>query len=87
MARAKKTQGSTRLFTEAEIYEAVCWAVGDDGFCAEEVLRIINSERNNYGIMNNEEYAKNRKDFAQVKVSDNDKCFGFYKRPTKVEVI
>ena len=24
--------------------------------------------------------------FAQVQVSDNDKCFGFYKRPTKVEV-
>ena len=24
---------------------------------------------------------------AQVKVSNNDKCFGFYKRPTKVEVI
>ena len=24
---------------------------------------------------------------AQVKVSDNDKSFGFYKRPTKVEVI
>jgi hypothetical protein len=24
---------------------------------------------------------------AQVKVSDNDKCFGFYKRPTKIEVI
>ena len=25
--------------------------------------------------------------FAQVKISDNDKSFGFYKRPTKVEVI
>ena len=29
----------------------------------------------------------NIKFIAQVKVSDNDKCFGFYKRPTKVEVI
>jgi len=55
-----------RLFTEAEIFEAVCWAVGDDGFKAEETLRIINSDRKEYGILKNEDYAKNRKGFATL---------------------
>ena len=55
-----------RLFTEAEIFEAVCWAVGDDGLRAEQTLRIINSERKKYGILKNEDYAKDRKDFAKL---------------------
>ena len=55
-----------RLFTEAEIFEAVCWAIGDDGFKAEETLRIINSDRKKYGILKNEDYAKDRKDFATL---------------------
>ena len=55
-----------RLFTEAEIFEAVCWAVGDDGFKAEETLSIINHDRDKYGILKNEDYAKNRKDFAEL---------------------
>lgn len=55
-----------RLFTEAEIFEAVCWAVGDDGFKAEETLKIINYDRDKYGVLNNEDYAKNRKDFEEL---------------------
>ena len=55
-----------RLFTEAEIFEAVCWAFGDDGFRAEETLRIIHSDREQYGILQNEEYAKTRNDFAEL---------------------
>jgi len=55
-----------RLFTEAEIFEAVCWAVGDDGLRAEQTIKIINSERQKYGILKNEDYAKDRKDFATL---------------------
>ena len=55
-----------RLFTEAEIFEAVCWAVGDDGLRAEQTIKIINSERQKYGILKNEDYAKDREDFAEL---------------------
>ena len=55
-----------RLFTEAEIYEAVCISAGDDGFRAQETLSIINSDRSEYGILSNETYAKERKDFAKT---------------------
>ncbi len=55
-----------RLFTEAEIFEAVCWAIGDDGFKAKETLRIINRDRKAFGKLQNEKYAKDRKDFATL---------------------
>lgn len=55
-----------RLFTEAEIFEAVCIVVGDDGMRAEETMRILNTDREKYGILHNEEYAKGRLDFAKV---------------------
>ena len=55
-----------RLFTEAEIFEAVCWAIGDDGSKAEETIEIINFERKEHGILKNEDYAKDREDFAKL---------------------
>ena len=55
-----------RLFTEAEIFETVCLVIGDDGFRAKETIRLLNSDRKEYGILRNEEYAKDRKDFAKL---------------------
>ena len=57
---------ANRLFTEAEIFEAVCLSTGDDGFRAKETLSILYSDREKYGILKNEEYAKERKDFAEL---------------------
>lgn len=54
-------------YTEAEIMEAVCCAVGDDGFRGLEVLRILKSDRKEYGVLTNERYAQSRKDFRQYK--------------------
>ena len=47
--------------------EAVCCAVGDDGFRGLEVLRILKSDRKEYGVLTNERYAQSRKDFRQYK--------------------
>ena len=56
----------TRLYTEAEIFEAVCWAVGDDGNTATRTVKILNSNRKAYGKVDNNEYAKCRQDFNNV---------------------
>jgi len=56
----------TRIYTEAEIFEAVCWAVGDDGNKASQTIRLLNSNRKAYGKVNNDEYAKCRQDFNNV---------------------
>ena len=56
----------TRLYTEAEIFEAVCWAVGDDGNTATRTVKILNSNRKAYGKVENDEYAKCRQDFNNV---------------------
>ena len=54
-------------YTEAEIMEAVCCAVGDDGFRGLEVLRILKSDRKEYGILTNDEYSQSREDFKHYK--------------------
>jgi len=54
------------LYTEAEIYEAVCISTGDDGFRAQETLSILDHDRKEYGILTNKEYAKQREDFAKL---------------------
>ena len=54
-------------YTEAEIMEAVCCAIGDDGFRGLEVLRILKSDRKEYGVLTNEEYSQSREDFKQYK--------------------
>ena len=56
----------TRIYTEAEIFEAVCWAVGDDGNTATRTVKILNSNRKAYGKVENDEYAKCRQDFNKV---------------------
>ena len=56
----------TRLYTEAEIFEAVCWAVGDDGNTATRTIKVLNSNRKAYGKVDNDEYAKCRQDFNNV---------------------
>ena len=48
----------TRLYTEAEIFEAVCWAVGDDGNTATRTVKILNSNRKAYGKVDNNEFEK-----------------------------
>ena len=55
-----------RIYTEAEIFEAVCWAVGDDGNTATRTVKILNSNRKAYGKVDNNEYAKCRQDFNNV---------------------
>ena len=56
----------TRIYTEAEIFEAVCWAIGDDGNTATRTIKVLNSNRKAYGKVNNDEYAKCRQDFNNV---------------------
>ena len=56
----------TRIYTEAEIFEAVCWAVGDDGNTATRTIKVLNSNRKAYGKLENDEYAKCRQDFNNV---------------------
>jgi hypothetical protein len=56
----------TRIYTEAEIFEAVCWAVGDDGNTATRTIKVLNSNRKAYGKVDNDEYAKCRQDFNNV---------------------
>ena len=56
----------TRTYTEAEIFEAVCYAVGDDGNKASQTIRLLNSNRKAYGKVDNDEYAKCRQDFNNV---------------------
>ena len=56
----------TRIYTEAEIFEAVCYAVGDDGNKASQTIRLLNSNRKAYGKVENDEYAKCRQDFNNV---------------------
>ena len=56
----------TRIYTEAEIFEAVCYAVGDDGNTATRTVKILNSNRKAYGKVENDEYAKCRQDFNNV---------------------
>ena len=51
-------------YTEAEVMEAVCFAIGDDGYRGLETLRILKQSRKEYGVLTNEEYAKEREDFA-----------------------
>ena len=53
----------TRIYTEAEIFEAVCWAIGDDGNTATRTIKVLNSNRKAYGKVENDEYAKCRQDF------------------------
>jgi len=52
-------------YTEAEVMEAVCWAIGDNGYRGLETLRILKQSREQHGVLTNEEYAKEREDFAQ----------------------
>jgi len=52
-------------YTEAEVMEAVCLAIGDDGYRGLETLRILKQSREEYGVLTNEEYAKEREDFAK----------------------
>tara|TARA_Y100000592_G_C5445430_1_gene305742 strand:+ start:520 stop:735 length:216 start_codon:yes stop_codon:yes gene_type:complete len=56
----------TRIYTEAEIFEAVCWAIGDDGNTATKTIKVLNSNRKAYGKVENGEYAKCRQDFNKV---------------------
>ena len=56
----------TRIYTEAEIFEAICWAVGDDGNTATRTVKVLNSNRKAYGKVDNNEYAKCRQDFNNV---------------------
>jgi len=56
----------TRIYTEAEIFEAVCWAIGDDGNTATRTIKVLNSNRKAYGKVENDEYAKCRQDFNKV---------------------
>ena len=56
----------TKLYTEAEIFEAVCWAIGDDGNTATRTIKVLNSNRKAYGKVDNNEYAKCRQDFNKV---------------------
>jgi hypothetical protein len=56
----------TKLYTEAEIFEAVCWAIGDDGNTATRTIKVLNSNRKAYGKVDNNEYAKCRQDFNNV---------------------
>ena len=44
--------------------EAVSLAIGDDGYRGLETLRILKQSREEYGVLTNEEYAKEREDFA-----------------------
>jgi len=52
-------------YTEAEIFEAVCCAVGDDGYRAKETLRILRQNRKYQGLICNRTYALWDEDFAR----------------------
>ena len=54
------------IYTEAEIFEAVCLSVGDDGNKAIQTIKLLNSQRKEYGKLKNDVYAKSRKDFQEV---------------------
>ena len=53
-------------YTEAEIFEAVCLSVGDDGNRAIKTLTLLNIQRKKFGKLKNDVYAKSRKDFKQL---------------------
>ena len=53
-------------YTEAEIFEAICYAVGDDGNKAIKTLKLLKIHRKKYGELKNDVYAKSRKDFKQL---------------------
>ena len=53
-------------YTEAEIFEAVCLSVGDDGNKAIQTIKLLSSQRKEYGKLKNDVYAKSRKDFKQL---------------------
>lgn len=52
-------------YTEAEIFEAVCCAVGDDGHRAKETLRILKQNRKSQGLICNRTYSLWDEDFAR----------------------
>ena len=54
------------IYTEAEIFEAVCLSVGDDGNKAIQTIKLLSSQRKEYGKLKNDVYAKSRKDFQEV---------------------
>ena len=57
-------------YTEAEIFEAVCCAVGDDGHRAKETLRILKQNRKSEGLICNRTYSLWDEDFARfLKIS------------------
>ena len=53
-------------YTEAEIFEAVCLSVGDDGNKAIQTIKLLSCQRKEYGKLKNNVYAKSRKDFQEV---------------------
>ena len=52
-------------YTEAEIFEAVCCAIGDDGHRAKKTLRILKQNRKSEGLICNRTYSLWDEDFAR----------------------
>ena len=52
-------------YTEAEIFEAVFCAVGDDGHRAKETLAILKQNRKSQGLICNRTYSLWNEDFAR----------------------